>query len=89
MSSADFVNGLLSPEVREGVLRAYEETGRYSFEVLNSVTDESLERMKATGATYSEIDTSGFVERMREFYKMKDAEGALPDGFLEAVEATR
>ena len=79
----------LSPEVREGVLRAYEETGKYSFEVLVGITNESLERMKAAGATYSEIDTSAFVERMREFYKMKDAEGTLPEGFLAAVEATR
>ena len=79
----------LSPEVREGVLRAYEETGEYSFEVLIGVTDESLERMQAGGATYSEIDTSGFVERMKEFYQMMDAEGALPEGFLATVEATR
>ena len=79
----------LSPEVREGVLRAYEETGKYSFEVLIGVTDESLERMQAAGATYAEIDTSGFVERMKEFYMKMDAEGALPEGFLAAVEATR
>ena len=79
----------LSPEVREGVLRAYEETGKYSFEVLIGVTDESLERMQAGGATYAEIDTSGFVERMKEFYQMMDAEGALPEGFLATVEATR
>ena len=79
----------LSPEVREGVLRAYEETGAYSFEVLIGVTDESLERMQASGATYSEIDTSGFVERMRDFYAKMDAEGALPEGFLATVEATR
>ena len=79
----------LGPEVREGVLRAYEETGKYSFEVLIGVTDESLERMQATGATYSEIDTSGFVERMKEFYRMQDAEGMLPEGFLATVEATR
>lgn len=79
----------LSPEVREGVLRAYEETGKYSFEVLIGVTDESLERMQAGGATYAEIDTSGFVERMKEFYQMMDAEGTLPEGFLATVEATR
>ena len=79
----------LNPEVREGVLRAYEETGKYSFEVLIGVTDESLERMQAAGTTYSEIDTSGFVERMKEFYMMMDAEGALPEGFLATVEATR
>lgn len=79
----------LSPEVREGVLRAYEETGKYSFEVLIGVTDESLERMQAAGATYAEIDTSGFVERMKEFYQMMDADGALPEGFLATVEATR
>ncbi|MGV7223583.1 MAG: TRAP transporter substrate-binding protein [Nitrospinales bacterium] len=79
----------LSEELRAGVIRAFDEASAYSHEIMNEVTDKSIERMKAKGATFSEIERAPFVERMKEFYKKTAEEGELPDGFLEAVEATR
>jgi TRAP-type C4-dicarboxylate transport system substrate-binding protein len=81
-------NGL-SDEVRAGVIKAYDEASAYSHEVMNAVTDESIERMKAKGATFGEIERGPFVAKMAEFYRIKAKEGELPAGFLEAVEAAR
>jgi TRAP-type C4-dicarboxylate transport system substrate-binding protein len=79
----------LSNELRAGVIRAYDEASAYSHKVMNAVTDESIERMKAKGATFSEIERAPFVARMQEFYKKKAETGELPKGFHEAVEAAR
>jgi TRAP-type C4-dicarboxylate transport system substrate-binding protein len=79
----------LKPETRDALVRAYDEVGIYSQTLMGEVADESLKRMEAKGATYKEIDTAPFAEKMRLFYQQKDKEGTLPKGFFEAVEATR
>ena len=45
--------------------------------------------MEEDGVTYTELDTSEFVASMREFYAGLEADGTIPEGFLEAVEAAR
>ncbi len=50
---------------------------------------DSIARMKAKGATYSEPDLKAWTARMLAFYKDREAKGELPRGFLEAVEKTR
>ena len=79
----------LSDETRAGLMRAYEETGDYSQELMLSVADESIARMQEAGATYTVLDTAPLVERMRGFYEDMAASGGLPEGFMEAVEAAR
>lgn len=79
----------LEDEVREAVLRAYDDAAAESRQVMEAEAREAIERMQAKGVTYEEIDTQPFVERMRSFYEEAERSGEMPAGFLEAVEATR
>jgi len=79
----------LDPETREQVLEAHEEVSAESVEAMTEAADESIARMKEEGVTFSTADISGFVERMQSFYTELDAAGELPEGFLDAVNATR
>ena len=79
----------LSEETRAGLLRAYDEAGDYSQELMFSVADESIARMQEQGVTYTVLDTAPLVEKMRGFYEGMAATGELPEGFNEAVEAAR
>jgi len=79
----------LDEDTRAGLLKAYEEAGAYSREIMGQVAEESIASMTAAGATYTEIDITPFVERMQTFYEEKAAAGELPEGFLDAVEAAR
>lgn len=79
----------LDGETKEGLLRAYDEAGAYSRDLMGEVADASIKAMVEDGATYSQIDTGPFIERMKSFYEEMDANGELPEGFLAAVEAAR
>jgi TRAP-type C4-dicarboxylate transport system substrate-binding protein len=79
----------LERELQEALLRAHAEAGEYSQELMNEAADESIARMKEGGVTFVDIDRGPFVERMRAFYADLEEKGELPEGFLEAVEATR
>ena len=79
----------LSDELRAAVDRAYADAGTFSFEVMESAANDSIERMRADGVTFVDIDRAPFVEAMKQFYADKEAGGELPEGFLELVEATR
>ena len=56
---------------------------------MGTVAEGSIKNMVANGATYMELDTGPFVEKMQSFYKKMADTGELPEGFLEAVEAAR
>lgn len=79
----------LDEKTKAGLLKAYNEAGAYSREIMGEVADSSIDKMKSNGTTYMEIDTSPFVERMKEFYSQMAADGELPDGFLDAVQSAR
>lgn len=79
----------LDEKTKAGLLKAYNEAGAHSREIMGEVADSSIDKMKSNGTTYMEIDTSPFVERMREFYSQMAADGELPDGFLDAVQSAR
>lgn len=79
----------LDEDTKQGLLRAYEEAGAMSRELMSKVTDESIARMEKEGVTYKELDTEPFIEKMQSFYQQKAGAGELPEGFLEAVKATR
>ncbi|MEM9222960.1 MAG: TRAP transporter substrate-binding protein [Pseudomonadota bacterium] len=79
----------LSPELQEALLKAHADAGKFSEEVMTAAADESIERMKAGGVTFTDVDRAPFVESMESFYKELKASGELPDGFLELVEETR
>ena len=79
----------LSPELREAVDKAYADASAFSVEAMEQVTAESIERMKEDEVTYDEIDTGPFVDRMKTFYAELDKSGELPEGFLDAVNASR
>jgi len=79
----------LSPELREAVDRAHADASAYSAEVMDAITAESIARMEEDEVTYDEIDIAPFVERMKTFYAELDKSGELPEGFLDAVDASR
>ena len=79
----------LDEKARAGLLKAYDEAGAYSREVMFEVAEKSIESMKAGGVTYTELDTGPFVDKMKEFYGDLATKGELPDGFLDAVAAAR
>lgn len=79
----------LDEDTRAGLMRAYEEAGDYSQEVMFGVAEESIERMEEAGATFTVLDTAPLVEKMQSFYTRMAETGELPEGFLEAIEAAR
>ncbi|MEM0908448.1 MAG: TRAP transporter substrate-binding protein [Pseudomonadota bacterium] len=79
----------LSPELQEALLKAHAEAGQYSEEIMTASADESIERMKAAGVTFIDVDRDPFVDSMQSFYEELKTSGELPEGFLELVEATR
>ncbi|MCC9620546.1 TRAP transporter substrate-binding protein [Thalassospira sp. MA62] len=79
----------LDQDTKDALLKAYNEAGEYSREVMFDFAEKSVEEMVADGATFVEIDTAPFVESMKSFYEQMDESGELPDGFLEAVDAAR
>ena len=79
----------LPEEHQEALLRAYNEAGTYSHDVVNSRTNESLARLEEQGITFVTLDTGPFVERVSELYEQRAASGDLPADFLATVEATR
>ena len=80
---------VLDDDTLAGLHRAYEEAGEYSRKIMGEVADRSIKSMINDGATYIELDTSPFVEKMRGFYREMSISGDLPEGFLEAVESSR
>ncbi len=79
----------LDDDTRAGLMQAYEEVGAMSRELMFSVADESIERMVADGATFTEIDIAPLVEKMNAYYQDMAASGELPEGFLEGIDAAR
>ncbi len=88
MTNADAWNDL-DEETRAQILEAHEEVATQSVEDMTAVADSSIERMQAEGVTFSTADIQSFVDKMRDFYAELDANGELPPGFLDAVNATR
>lgn len=79
----------LDEETLAGLMKAYNEVGDMSQEIMFSVADESVERMVADGAEFTVIDTGPLVAKMKTFYTDMAASGDLPEGFMEAVDAAR
>ncbi len=79
----------LTDTQRDAVMKAYNEIGALSAQVMQDATAAALGRMKDNNVTYVELDTQPFVEKMTEFYDDLEAKGELPDGFRAAVEAAR
>lgn len=88
MTNAEMWNGL-DDETRAQVLEAYDEMAAESAAVMGDIADEMIEYIQSQGASYRVADTTEFVERMLEMYEEMAATGALPEGFLEAVEESR
>jgi TRAP-type C4-dicarboxylate transport system substrate-binding protein len=88
MANATAWNGL-DETTRAQIIEAYDEVAAEFAAKTDATATESLERMAAKGVTYSVIDTAPFVARMAEFYAAMDAEGTLPAGLMDAINATR
>ncbi|MCW2307679.1 TRAP transporter substrate-binding protein [Rhodobium gokarnense] len=79
----------LSEKDQQALQKAYVEASAYGTELVENSVDDSIKRMKEEGVTFGKMETGPMVARMQQFYDEKDAAGALPEGFLAAVAATR
>lgn len=79
----------LTDNQRAALNKAYDEAGVFSHEIMGQTADASIIRMKAKGVTFMDIDRKPFIESMAEFYTRMEKDGKLPQGFLDAVAATR
>ncbi len=77
----------LSPELQEALLKAHQGASALSQELMGRAAEESIRRMVAKGAVYSEdFDYDAFRRRSMELYRRWEAEGKLPRGILEYVD---
>ena len=88
MANADAWNRL-GPDTQAQILEAYDEVAAEFDPKTAAVASDAIERMKAAGVTYTEMDTGPVVAKMAEFYAAMDANGDLPQGFIAAVRATQ
>lgn len=88
MASAQVWNEL-DVATRAQIIAAYDEVAAEFAPMTAAIADEAIVRMKETGVTYQEIDTSLIVAEMAEFYAEMDAKGELPEGFLDTVRSTQ
>lgn len=88
MINTESLNKLTDAQ-KAGVMRAYEEAGAFSAQLMGSIASDSFERMVANGATYDKLDTAPFIARAREIYQDLALNGKIPAGFLEAVDTAR
>lgn len=79
----------LPKESQEALLKAFNDAAAFSEKLMGQETVDSIARMKAKGATYTEPDLKPWADKMLAFYKEREAKGELPKGFLEAVEKTK
>ncbi|MEO1987257.1 MAG: TRAP transporter substrate-binding protein [Martelella sp.] len=86
MVNAKALNAL-SEKDRTALEKAYAEAAAYGTAEVEKGAAESIERMKADGVMFYDIDTAPFSAIMAQYYNDHSAE--LPDGFVEAVDATR
>jgi tripartite ATP-independent transporter DctP family solute receptor len=87
MNAKAFKN--LPPDLQQALLRAHEDAGSFSVQVMNDTAANSIARMTAKGAKYTTLDTAPIVAKMRDFYQAEDKAGHVPAGYFAAVEATR
>ncbi len=88
MANAQAWNGL-DDETKAQILAAYDEVAAEFAPKTAAIADEAIARMKESGVTYDEIDTTPIVAKMAEFYAELDAAGELPEGFVATVRATQ
>lgn len=81
----------LTPEQQDAMTRAHAEASAYGRELLAEQSASLQADLEAQdGVTLNlDFDNAPLVAKMHEFYAEQDAEGKLPEGLLDAVEAAR
>lgn len=90
MMNKDAFDGL-DADTQAAVLKAHAEAtafGRGLLEAAAATLETDLTAIEGVSVNF-DFDTAPFVAKMAEFYAARDAEGALPEGLMEAVEAAR
>ncbi|WOI58328.1 TRAP transporter substrate-binding protein [Palleronia sp. LCG004] len=90
MMNADAWNAL-SDENKDAMLRAHADAAAYSTELLAQESEtltQDLEAMDGVSVNF-DFDTAPLIASMQDFYEQRGADGELPEGLLDAVEAAR
>ncbi|WP_186386391.1 MULTISPECIES: TRAP transporter substrate-binding protein [unclassified Stappia] len=88
MTNARAWNGL-DETTRAQILEAYDEVAAEFAAKTDATANESLARMAEKGVTFTVMDTGPVVAKMAEFYTGMNVAGTLPEGLLDAINATR
>ena len=79
----------LSKDVQAAVLRAHNDAGTYSAQLMQQTAEESMKRLAAKGVKISTIDTAPIVKKTMEYYAAENKAGRVPAGFFDAVAASK
>ncbi len=79
----------LDDATRAQIIEAYDEVAAEFAVKTDTVANESLARMAAKSVSFTVMDTGPVVAKMAEFYGEMDAKGTLPEGLINAINATR
>ena len=79
----------ISDASKDAVLKAYYEVSDMAAEEIDTAFEASLDTMEGQGVTYTELDTTPFIEAAAAIYEDREAAGEIPEGFLDEVEAAR
>lgn len=67
------------------LLKAHEEAGAYSQELMAENADAMRSTLEEQGVTFTDMPLEPVFEHMADWYKALDAEGALPEGLIDAA----
>jgi tripartite ATP-independent transporter DctP family solute receptor len=80
----------LTPDLQKALMTAYDQAAKFQVEITLKETGAAIERIKAKGGKFiDDVDRSGFVDKMAQFYNDMAKRGELPKGLMEAINATR
>ncbi|TPE48998.1 TRAP transporter substrate-binding protein [Amaricoccus solimangrovi] len=74
---------------QKALLRAHEEAGAYSAELMEENASKMRAELEARGVTFTDMPLDPLFAEMETWYAEHDAAGALPAGMLAAAEAAK
>ncbi|MDO6724559.1 TRAP transporter substrate-binding protein [Celeribacter halophilus] len=88
MMNAAAFDGLPEKD-QAALLKAHEEAGAYSVELMAQNSNEMRAILEEQGVTFTDMPLEPLFEHMADWYRELDAQGELPEGFLDDALAKR
>lgn len=75
----------LSEDVRKKVLEAADEAGKFQTAALYKTAEEHIQKLKSGGATFIDVDSAPFAQKVIPRYKKLEEEGTFPKGISDLI----